>query len=352
MGLGQRILGKFGLERRDDIPGIRTINNDERLISSQDSGTYVRTARLADGSILGSFTRTEDGDRVLRVSKSIDDGLTFEDYAEVTRGSGDTDNMFLLEIAPNVVLAAFRNHDKNADGVYTYYRITVSRSEDGGKTWSFASQAYEKSAPNGLWEPFMRLGKDGEVQLTYSEELASDNQCTMMVTSTDQGSSWTAPRNLYGADQKVRDGMNGIAETKDKGRDALVMVFETNPHNTFNIEALISYDDGETWSERQAIYTPAEGHNAGAPQIASLSNGQLAVVFMTDEDLSTINWPTSASVKAVFAGPPVDGKLTWTEPSLASEAISSWPGIMTLDDNRFLAVYDHGGPKGRTISWF
>jgi len=36
---------------------------------------------------------------------------------------------------------AFRNHSKDSAGVYTYYRITICYSDDGGKTWQFLSEA-------------------------------------------------------------------------------------------------------------------------------------------------------------------------------------------------------------------
>jgi hypothetical protein len=47
--------------------------------------------------------------------------------------------------------------------------------------------------------------------------------------------------------------MNGIAKTIDNGREALVMVFETTRYGPFNIEGLISYDDGATWEKRHEV---------------------------------------------------------------------------------------------------
>jgi hypothetical protein len=330
--------------------GRRVINSDERHVSFNGRGTYPRLTRLSDGSILASCTQFEGSTRVLRVSRSTDGGQSWAEHGEVSRADGDCDNVFLLEAAPGVILAAFRNHDIGPHGP-THFRITVCRSTDGGRSWQFASQAMEKSPPNGIWEPFMRKGRGGEVQLIYSQEFAHNNQCSMMVISTDQGSSWSPPRCLHGEAECLRDGMTGIAETWDKGREALVMVFETTRHGPFNVEALLSYDDGRTWGWRQNVYTPARGHNCGSPQIASFADGTLAVIFMTDEGQSQVQWTRNATVSIVFGQAPHDGQIQWSRPEVICDKISHWPGIMALNHHTLLAAYECGGPRARTISW-
>lgn len=354
---GQKVLNYIGLgDQKHEFslecqqPGKTTVNDDERVLSTDGKGTYPRLARLSDGSILSSFTRRDGKQRVLQVAKSTDGGRSFTDFAEVTRGVGDVDNMYLLEVAPSIVLAAFRNHDIGPSGP-THFRITVCKSSDGGRTWRFVSHAAEQSAPMGLWEPFMRLGCGGEVQLTYSQEFAPDNQNTMRVISHDQGKTWSRPECIEGAREKLRDGMNGIAETTDNGRHALVMVFETTRYGTLNLEAVVSYDDGASWHRRHEVHVPRCGHNAGSPQIASWPDGSLAVVFMTDEDSQTVEWTKHASIKAVFSGPPQGGKLQWTRPTVVCPMASYWPGIMALDEHTILATYDCGGPRGKTITW-
>ncbi|KAJ5902569.1 Neuraminidase [Penicillium taxi] len=355
--LGQKVLHAVGgnnnspPSHQQHLLGQGMVHNDERPIcSAPQGGTYPRLARLSDGSILSSFTRFPDGKHALCVARSIDGGRTFENLSEVTRSAGDVDNMFLLEISPGVVLAAFRNHDVGPNGP-KHFRITVCRSFDGARTWQYASQAAEKGAPLGIWEPFMRLGRQGEVQLTYSQEFAPNNQCTMLAVSRDQGSTWTPPVCLHGDKDFLRDGMNGIAETFDNGREALVMCFETTRFGTFSIEALISYDDGATWNSRHQVFCPKRGHNAGAPQIASFADGSMVAVFMTDEDSDRVEWVKHASIKAVFAGPPQNGHIQWSPPTFVSPESSFWPGVMALDNHTALVTYDRGGPLAKTITW-
>ncbi|KAL4990288.1 Sialidase [Aspergillus falconensis] len=361
--LGQKILSKIGLNdhrghhgsshgpssQGPPLHASRSVHEDERLVRSQPRGTYPRLAKLSDGSILSACTCFDGPTRILRVGKSTDGGQHFEDFAEVTRGAGDVDNMYLLEVAPNTVLAAFRNHDLGPNGP-THFRITVCRSTDGGKSWQFLSQAAEKRPPHGIWEPFMRMGNRGEVMLTYSEEFAHNNQCTMLVRSMDGGATWSPPQCLEGKNDLYRDGMNGIAKTYDNGREALVMVFETTTFGTFNLEALISYDDGYTWGHRHRVYVPPRGHNAGSPQVASFGDGSLAVIFMTDEDHSQVQWTKNASIKVVYGTPPNNGHIQWSPPTVICPHLSHWPGIIALDDRTLLATYECGGPKVKSIT--
>ncbi|KAI0159955.1 glycoside hydrolase family 93 protein [Hypoxylon sp. FL1284] len=322
------------------------------------SGTYPRLARLADGGVLSISTYSDGGDRVLRVARSDDDGATFSAIGEVARGPGDIDNGFMLQLPSGTVLAAFRNHDKNADGAYTYYRIIVSRSTDGGRTWTFAGQAAEQAADgvNGLWEPFMRIGNDGAVQLTYSGELSATNQETFRTTSTDEGTTWAAPVNLHlhADNQQFRDGMQGIVETRDvaSGQDALVMIFEVKDGDFFYVGTVTSYDDGSTWGSRNTIFRPSQ-HNAGAPQIARVGDN-LAAVFMTDEDLpaGSLDWPSNARVKMIFSTPLTNGQVTWSSETMeVSGQGSSWPGLFQKADSSVIAVYERGNvPHGKTVS--
>lgn len=319
--------------------------------------SYARTLKLKDGSLLLGYTHFNSTSRTLEISRSLDDGQSFEPYGHVLHRDsfGDIDNIFLIEVGsttPPTVLAAFRNHDKNQDGQYTHFRITICRSLDGGKTWRYISQAVEYSAGStggwGVWEPFMRHGDDGKIHLTYSGELSANNQQTFRTISED-GKYWSEPVDLqvHKDSEELRDGMQGIAKVKDQktGRDALVMVFETTRRgdHKYNIEYAISYDDGATYVKRGNVYTPVDGKQAGSPQIVCNDNGRLAVLFMTDESMSTQSWPGIAQIKSVTSTGLKDGVVEWTTaPRAVAEGNSHWPGLLGMDGN-ILGTYEING---------
>ncbi|KAI1411800.1 glycoside hydrolase family 93 protein [Hypoxylon sp. FL1857] len=363
-GLSKRSLGEsqpLHITSRDTTTRFNEIGASFTLASAENkvgsAGTYPRLARLSDGGILSVSTVVNSGnERVLTVFRSDDNGVTFSQIGTIASSTGDLDNGFLLQLPSGTVLAAFRNHDLNANRVATYYRITVCSSTDGGRTWAFSAQAAEQAANgyNGLWEPFMRIGNDGAIQLTYSGELSQTNQETFRVLSRDEGKTWTTPTNLHlHGDQQLRDGMQGIVSTKDAGtgQNALVMVFEINDNTHVYLGTMTSYDDGNTWGNRDTIFRPAN-HNAGAPQIASIGNN-LAVVFMTDEDraVSELAWPNKADIKMIFSTQLRNGQATWTSQTFDLSGQSSyWPGIFQRDTNDVIAVYERGVPYGKVIS--
>lgn len=190
------------------------------------SGTYprVNSVTYANGStaLLAGWTDTTDSgaNKILRVAQSPDDGASWTTIGSVAQGAAATqelDNPFLLQIAPGGrLLYAYRNHDIDAStGDYTYYRITVSYSDDFGASWLFLSQVVERGATatnNGLWEPFLRLANDGTtIQCYYSSEDAADDQDNFMRTSNDGGATWSDDIYVSGQNVTSRDGMTGVA---------------------------------------------------------------------------------------------------------------------------------------------
>ncbi|KAI5841391.1 Sialidase [Morchella snyderi] len=313
-------------------------------------GTYPRATRLSDNSLLGVTTTVSSGTNIITIVRSTDNGLTWASHGEVTRGVGDIDNGFLLQLADGRILCAFRNHSKDATtGAATTYRITICVSSDNGATWSYLGTPETAAPPNGLWEPFMRTGADGRLQLYYSRELAADDQDNVVRFSADGGASWSASSVVSGAGITARDGMVGVARYSD-GADGLIAVFETteggSAAGTFLIKAVTSADDGATWGGRQTVFVPAgTGNNAGAPQVANVG-GSLVVSFMTDEDTGMHQWVGGAAAKIVVAAA---GTVSWGGKLTVGGVQSNWPGLVTLDDSHVMVMYDNGGAKSQRV---
>lgn len=207
-----------------------TVSAIEPVVTVAPAGTYLRVNSVSypngtDG-LMGAYTATTDsGDnRILRVVQSANKGQSWDIVGSVAQGpvaTSDTDNPFPLQILPGGrIICAYRNHDIDAStGDYTYYRITLSYSDDFGENWSYLSQVTERAATsinNGLWEPFLRLANDGTtVQCYYSSESAADDQNSFMKYSTDGGETWSDEVFVTGQNVTSRDGMTGVAVVAD-----------------------------------------------------------------------------------------------------------------------------------------
>ncbi|KAL8811218.1 MAG: hypothetical protein Q9200_001973 [Gallowayella weberi] len=322
------------------------------------AGTYPRATRLRDNSILAVYTSFQSGSNVLLTARSTNNGASWSPVGEITRGasaSNDIDNAFLIQLPnSNRILCAFRNHSKDPNTrAYTYFRITVTYSDDGGATWRYLSQPAGDNGPvTGLWEPFLRNALDGSLQLYYSRENSAQDQDTLQRISRDGGASWSAATTVSGAGITSRDGMTSVATLQDgNGGKSLILVYETSTTGLFSLGAVSSSDDGRTWSNRRTIYTASSPHtSAGAPQIVNVG-GTLAVSFMTNED-ETRSAPSSSytdhtAVKVITSG---DLGRSWGNKVMVGQVQASWPGVMDLGgQGRFLYLMERDGARGQVM---
>lgn len=263
------------------------------------------------------------------------------------------------------ILYAYRNHDRslnNTLGVpdnYTFYRLTVSASDDCGESWSFLSHIDTRPANNGsanlngLWEPFLRVAADGTtLQAFYSGENDAGDQDSLMRESVDGGMSWGVRRVVSGADRvRSRDGMTGVARLGDGDDDEekrLILLFETTESGRFDMRRVLSPDDGQTWpiDTRARVYDPLdEEKQASAPAGVINVGGVLVAGFMTNEGTNS-SGTVPGDFKVVSS---VDDGETWSESVLiAREAI--WPGLYALGRERFLAMYSFDSREGEYVA--
>lgn len=318
-------------------------------MATNGTGTYPRATTLQNGSLLGAIATTAEDSKILQLVTSQDKGHSWKPKGSAaTRptSTSDLDNPFPLQLPNGTLLLAYRNHDKVGED-YTYYRITLSTSSDNGANWSYLSTpAEEPAGPNGIWEPFLRNAQDGSLQLYYSKLNGSDDQNSILRTSTDGGATWSEEKIISGADVTARDGMLGVAAFPDPHGKELIAVFESLPvDGTFSIHAISSPDDGKTWGDRRLVYKAAgERNNAGAPQVVNVG-GVLCVSFMTDEDTQLHEWTKGAAAKMLVSSDGVEfGERTEV---FAPDAF--WPGMVALNGSDLLYLADAGGAKSQVV---
>lgn len=315
------------------------------------AGTYPRANKLSDGSILGVYTAFSSDSIIITTVQSTDNGASWQYLGEVTRGmsnANDIDNPYVLQLPGGRVLCAFRNHSKDPKtGAYTYFRITVSYSDDKGKSWKYLSNpASDVGSVNGNWEPFLRLALDGSLQIYYSRENSAADQDSLQRYSTDSGKTWSSAQTISGSGITARDGMIGVATISGP---KLMAVFESESTGVFNVMSITSADDGKTWTNRRMVYaSTGTGNSAGAPQILNVG-GSLVVSFQTSEDanLGQVGAYTSHTAAKVVSSS--DGGNTWGNKLTVGPEQSAWPGLLGLDKASFLALVDHGGAKAQKV---
>lgn len=257
-------------------------------------------------------------------------------------------NSYPLQLPSGRILLAYRNHDRDGSGAYTFFRITISYSDDNGRTWNWLSDPASDPGPvYGNWEPFLRNAQDGRtLQIYYSRENSAADQDSLMRTSTDGGQTWSLATVISGLDRTARDGMLGVAPIQG---NELIAVFESEQDGIFTIDSIRSLDDGNSWANRQRVYTAAgSGNNAGAPQVINVG-GTMVVSFMTDEDHAMHQWGSGSSGASAKLVTSTDGGNTWANKVLVGPELSSWPGLMSVDQTSFLMMFEHGGAVAQRL---
>lgn len=372
-------------------------------VTLENTGVYLRAAGSVDEGLYLGYAVREGFTKILRAYRSTDGGDSWEKLGDVERGDNRTrelDNAFPLVLPygfpgtgdglgtgglnmsnssavaggnmteqgkhPGRILYAYRNHDRslnNTLGVpdnYTFYRLSVSASDDGGRSWAFLSNIDTRAANNGsanlngLWEPFLRIASDGvTLQAYYSAENDAGDQDSLMRESSDGGRTWGLRRIVSGADRvRSRDGMTGVAKLGDGGNDGdgkgLILFFETTESGRFDTRRVLSPDDGQTWpvETRERVYDPLdEERQASAPAGVVNVGGTLVAGFMTNEGTNS-SGTVPGDFKVVSS---VDDGETWSKSVLiAREAI--WPGLYSLGRDRFLAMYSFDTHEGDYVA--
>ncbi|KKY35866.1 putative glycoside hydrolase family 93 protein [Diaporthe ampelina] len=387
-------------------------------VTLETTGVYLRASgSVRDGLCLGYAVR-EGFTKILRTYSSADGGDSWQRLGDVERGDNRTrelDNAFPLVLPagfpgtgygigtgggrntansssiiagrggdgaaeeeeeeeeeqqqqdhrPRRILYAYRNHDRSLNSTlgvpdnYTFYRLTVSASDDGGRSWAFLSHIDTRAANNGsanlngLWEPFLRVAADGAtLQAFYSAENDAGDQDSLLRESRDGGRTWGRRRVASGAERvRSRDGMTGVARLGGGGDDSgerLMLLFETTESGRFDMRRVLSPDGGRTWpaETRARVYDPLdEERQASAPAGVINVGGTLVAGFMTNEGTNS-SGAVPGDFKVVSS---VDDGETWSKSVLiAREAV--WPGLYSLGRDRFLAMYSFDTHEGEYVA--
>ena len=229
----------------------------------------------------------------------------------------------IVETRAGTILAAWfgGTRERNPD-----VEIYVARLSGG--TWQPGVSVATGVQPDGTrlptWNPVLFQPKNGPLTLFYKVGPSPQTWRGMVITSTDDGRTWSKPRRLP-------DGILGPIKNKPVELADGSWLSPSSTEKAGNRWALHferSADGGKTWQASAPVESP-EGIDAIQPSILFHKDGQLQTVARTREGVLAASWSK-------------DGGKSWS----ALSAIdlpnpNSGTDAVTLADGRQLVVYNH-----------
>ncbi|SFJ17173.1 hypothetical protein SAMN05421835_103298 [Amycolatopsis sacchari] len=188
-------------------------------------GSYPRVVRLShgpyQGRIVAAVSGWDGGGPVAPVFESTDEGRSFRRIGEIRDSGGGRGECCgtLYELprqvgrlrAGTLLWAASYGQD---DGPERRMSLRVWASRDGGRHWSFLSEAARSHNHDGIWEPEFTVDAGGTLWMHYADETEAPrySQVLNRVGSTD-GLTWgTKQTTLAIGPTRVRPGMPIVRE--------------------------------------------------------------------------------------------------------------------------------------------
>ncbi len=170
---------------------------------------------------------------------------------------------------------------KDAEGNIIRYPVTCITSTDGGYTWQEAGEVPSGIGYNGneitsthTFEPHVVELPGGRLLgaiRTHSVEM--DPEFTVFITySDDKGKTWSAPKGIG------VDGSPPHLTVHSSG--AVICSYSCRTEGIRCERAIVSYDNGETWSEDYALdHRIGNQKDMGYPATVELKDGSLLTVY-------------------------------------------------------------------------
>lgn len=235
------------------------------------------------------------------------------------------------------------------------FAIRIKTSLDNGTTWGDAKEIYKAGYQfeNGCWEPAAIQLPDGSVQLYFANEgiyTTSDEQNISMLSSTDNGQTWSKEPKIISFRAGKRDGMPVPLLLKRGQRIAVAI--EDNGFVNFK-PYIVTNTLQENWKTTvlaespNRIYAMAHAVNnevyAGAPYLRQLSTGETILSYQGTEN-RTSNLLENAVMKVMVGNNLAESFDGRTEPFAIPQGRSGlWNSISVLKDDTIVALTSTNG---------
>ncbi|WP_339901621.1 sialidase family protein [uncultured Cyclobacterium sp.] len=249
----------------------------------------------------------------------------------------------LVETPSGIVAAFFAGtHEKNPDvGIW----VSHLADDQWTRPVEVANGVQNEDLRYPTWNPVLFQPKEGPLMLFYKVGPDPRGWWGMLMTSDDDGKTWSEPRKL-GEDPAVGPLLGPVKNKAVQLEDGTIIaptsIERKHDDDTFwMVHFEISKDNGKTWEVVGPINDGVE-FDAIQPSVLFHKDGSLQILCRTRQGVISESWST-------------DKGQTWSPMKATSlPNPNSGTDAVTLADGRQLLIYNHSTkegeePKGRNI---
>jgi hypothetical protein len=209
----------------------------EPALAALPDGTLVM---MAQGGYFGPGAKQDEHP----LARSEDGGRTWE--VSIHKGE-DYPRNFIVEPDGSLLMITAIKPDWYSEG-HGRPNLLLSRSTDGGKTWSFSEGVVDWEWPGFGEVASVRL-KDGRLLAALRRQIPGTRgegfEDTVLTESRDNGKTWSRPWQLTTTAQ--------VHAYLTELHDGRVLCTYSNYHVPFGVSAILSTDSGKTWDRDNTI---------------------------------------------------------------------------------------------------
>lgn len=152
------------------------------------------------------------------------------------------------------------------------HRVGASISEDDGLTWQTKGfvQPREGDTVAAYYELHAVEASDGRIVAQIRNGNKNNTDENLQTISKDGGETWSVPRSI---------GVWGIPSFLMRLKDGRLLMTYGHRRAPLGVQARVSDDNGDTWSEPMVVYGDGKSGDLGYPSTVQLDDGSLFTVW-------------------------------------------------------------------------